>query len=216
MNQTSSPTESSTIFVVSGSPAQVRGLGVGDNASTELAAQSIALLTQAVQSPSPVAIVCSHDNRWYTRHAGSFRSWGAANTSVGAGHHLGELVARWLLQQSSESAQHPMPEVLSQDSLSGHPTQIVVLDGSAGLSPKAPLAEVPGADEAHEWCTALLAGEGPGSVEKQWLQERGVIEADLWLELEAEIAQRGWSGGLYWSDMSLGVGRYVARWERKG
>lgn len=214
MNQRSSAEETATIFVVSGSPAQIPGLGAGDGPSTALATASTTLLTEALKAAAPISIVSAHDPRWYTAHSGSFRAWGAEHINVGGGHFLGELVARWLLRESAAATGLEVPELRSTDTLDATGVQILVLDGSAGLTPRAPLALLPGADEAHAWCMQLLTGERPGNVEKQWLERRGVIEAQLWLELQAHSRLKDWTCTLCFEDTSLGVGRYVARWDK--
>ncbi len=149
-------------------------------------------------------IVGSRDERWRTGHEGSFAAWGAPQVEVGGGRHLPELVARYALGGAldvASSREHVAP--LDPELLT-----VVVVDGPAGLTPRAPLSLVEGAREAHAALQEFLAGRGRVDVDK--LGAAGVIEPSLWGELAALDVVRA---ELIDSDDSLGVGSYVAAWE---
>ena len=100
---------------------------------------------------------------------------------------------------SRERIGKPDPEALT----------VVVADGSAGLTERAPLALVPEAQEAHEWCEEVLMGAS-ASKAGEWLSQRGVVEPALWEELAGLQPKKA---QLLATDATLGVGRYVAGWE---
>ena len=137
---------------------------------------------------------------------GSLKAWGAA-TNLGGGNYLPEIMARYVLHSvpqlharaSREHIGQPDPAALT----------IVVADGSAGLTERAPLALVPGAQEAHEWCEEVLMGAS-ASKAGEWLSQRGVVEPALWEELAGLQPKKA---QLLATDATLGVGRYVAGWE---
>src|SRR5699024_10226211 len=83
---------------------------------------------------------------------------------------------------------------------------LVALDGSAGLTERAPLALLPQAAAADTWCRDLLAGREVGELPP----ESGILEPELWLELAALAPRRA---ELVDSDIGHGVGRYVAAWQ---
>ncbi|WJY68243.1 hypothetical protein [Corynebacterium auris] len=149
-------------------------------------------------------IVGSRAARWRTERTGSFAAWGAPQVSVGAGNYLPELVARYALGgevavAGSRARIAPLdPAVLT----------VVVVDGSAGLTPRAPLSLVEGAREWHADTLKFLAGSGGLDADKA--AAAGVVEPELWAELAGldPVAAQ-----LVDADDSLGVGAYVALWE---
>lgn len=209
----------STFVIIPGSPALVRELAPSDTAGAQLLDHARAALGQAAatlraHARVPVDVVCSQAPRWRTEHAGSFAAWGAPQVRVSDGHYLAELVARYVAEPIDgvevravrEHLGTPDPQAIT----------VVVVDGSAGLDTRAPLAELPAAAAAHQWCCELL--EGGSTTPHAWdaghLFEAGIVEPALWLEL-AECACR-WGlreAELIAADDSPGVGRYVARWE---
>lgn len=115
-----------------------------------------------------------------------------------AGNHLGELVGRFALGD---------PKVREVRGEIGTPdpdaVTVVVLDGPAGLTPRAPLALVNGAPEYHQRLCGWLDGGQPEVVDKQ------LLEPALWHEL---ATLRPHTAALLDHDDTLGVGRYVAGW----
>ncbi len=189
-----------------GAPALVTELAPAHEPGRRLLGAVRATAAETVRACGLTAaeIVGSRSAAWRTEHAGSFAAWGAPHVSVGAGRYLPELVARYALGPGiavSESRAHIAP--LTPDALT-----VVVVDGSAGLTPRAPLSLVPGARELHEETLEFLAGGG--KIDVATSAERGVAEPELWGELaaldvvEAELVD---------ADDSLGVGAYVALWE---
>lgn len=139
-----------------------------------------------------------------TELAGSFAAWGAPQVQVGAGNYLPELVARYALApyepEVREVREHigvPEPDVLT----------VVVVDGSAGLTARAPLALIESAPELHRALQQFVAGER--SQLPEGMEQLGVLEPGLWRELASLDARRQ----LLHADDSLGVGRYVGLWE---
>lgn len=186
----------SNLWIVPGSPALVAELSP-DPASRRLHDAVRRLADTA--GGRPIDIVCSLDEHWRTGITGSFQAWGAPNARVRAGHHLGELVARYSLGD---------PEVREVRSAIGgidrEAVTVVVLDGPAGLTQRAPLALIDGAPQLHERLKRWLGGGGPEVVDKH-----SVLEPALWEELATVRAERA---RLIDSDDTLGVGRYVAEW----
>lgn len=194
------------ILLMPGSPALVDALAPAHEPSRRVleCIRSAARDTLEDTEARAVDIVCPLEQHDYTAHTGSFAAWGAPQVQPGAGNYLPELVARYALAplevQVREVREHigtPAPEVLT----------VVVVDGSAGLTARAPLALVPGAPELHVQLQDFVAGkvELPGQ-----LESLGVFAPRLWEELANVEARRR---ELYCADDSLGVGRYVGVWE---
>lgn len=196
-------TASSLMMVMSASPAQVPDLAPADGASRELARRTCALAARLSGGGRPIELVASQDRRWYTGHAGSFRAWGAPQVDVGRGHHLPELVARHVLDGLDVSSARPRLGRINPAALT-----IVVADGSAGTTTRAPLARLDDAPRAHRALLGLLRGEGLRLSAAQ-LADAGVLEPDPWLDL---AALRPLRAELDYSDTHLGVGRYLAAW----
>lgn len=195
------------LLVMPASPALVAELSPRDAVGAAQLA-TIRELVSAVPADRPIVLVGSHDPRWETGCVGSFRAWGAPQVTVGKGRFLPELVQRYALAEDAarvvavrDTLGEPDPEVLT----------IVAVDGSAGLTPRAPLALLDEAPQAHEWCRAVLGGEDvAGVMDGASLSTAGVIEPDLWLELAALSPRHA---QVHSADVSLGVGRFVAGWE---
>ncbi|MCT1444098.1 hypothetical protein EKI51_09495 [Corynebacterium sanguinis] len=183
------------LLILPGSPALVRELSPAHEPSQCLV--ETIRHTAAGYPERPIHIVGSRDKRWYTAHSGSFRAWGAPHVTVKGGNHLPELVARYVLGDPEVAEMRGSVEPLDPQALT-----VVVVDGPAGLTERAPLALVEGAHEAHEALERFVdGGEFPGSLD-------GVVEKQLWRELAALEAEKR----LVDSDDSLGVGAYVAEW----
>lgn len=214
------------IVVVSASPAQVKRLAPTHGPSRQLAQAARVTLGHALSDnfgpePSQVTIVGSRDERWGTAHTGAFTAWGDSQTTVGAGQYLPELVARYLLC-AADPTQQRWEVIASRSSLAANDIetgtsapQLIVLaaDGSAGLGSKAPLASVEGAEDTHAWCQDVLAGKPAVARSAAELEKAGVLEPQLWLELLQVNQLFDIDAQLAFADDSLGVGRYVARWE---
>ena len=145
------------LMVMPASPALTVELAPNDAASRALLAAARTLAVEAAAAGMEEAeIIGSRSSRWHTRHTGSLRAWGAHQVHVGAGDYLPEIMAHYVLstvpqitvRDSRDRLGTPDPKVLS----------IVVADGSAGLTERAPLALIPGAQEAHRWCEEVLMG----------------------------------------------------------
>lgn len=190
------------LLIIPGAPALVRELAPAHEPGRRLVAAIRGWVSRA--GVNHAEIVGSRDERWRTAHEGSFAAWGAPQVTVGGGSHLPELVARYVLGETIGvvgSRANIAP--LSPGSLT-----VVVVDGPAGLTSRAPLSLVDGAPEAHASILEFLAGRGRVDVDK--LGTASVIEPSLWRELAALDVVRA---ELIDSDDSLGVGAYVAAWE---
>lgn len=195
------------LMVMPASPALAVELSANDAASRALLAAARTLAVEAAAAGlTQVDIVGSQDKRWHSAHTGSLQAWGAA-TDLGGGNFLPEIMARYVLHSVPQLHVRSSREHIGQPD-SGAFT-VIVTDGSAGLTERAPLVLVPGAQEAHEWCEEVLMGasaSGAGG----WLSQRGVEEPVLWEELAGLQPKKA---QLLATDATLGVGRYVAGWE---
>lgn len=194
---------STNLVVMPAGPALVPDLAPADVVGRRIVAAVRSLVDAA--GPRPIHLVGSRSPRWETGVAGSFRAWGAPQVEVGAGRHLPELVQRHVLGERAGRIASvrgelgvPDPGVLT----------LVAVDGSAGLTPRAPLTLLGRGPEADQWCRDLLAGRE--TTDSGFLGEAGVLEPELWLELAALSPQRA---ELVEADTSHGVGRYVAAWQ---
>ncbi|WIM66792.1 hypothetical protein QP027_06530 [Corynebacterium breve] len=191
---------SPNLLVIPGSPALVRELSPGDVAGARLLSSARAI-ANAWDPTRAVEAVGSSDIRWRTALTGSFHAWGA-DVRVGHGHDLAELLARYVVGNVTSFRSTLLP-------LNPAALTVVVLDGPAGLTDRAPLALLDDAPSCHEELKAVLSG-GAVELDEEELRHAGVIEPTLWLQL-ASLSPR--QAKLVASDESLGVGRYVAAWE---
>jgi len=192
---------STNLVVMPAGPALVRELAPRDTAGQRMVA-AVRSLVDATGG-RPVHLVGSRSPRWETGVEGSFRAWGAPQVQVGAGHHLPELVQRYVLGERASRVTDVRAELGEPDP--GALT-LVALDGSAGLTERAPLALLPQAAAADAWCRDLLAGREVGELP----DGGGILEPELWRELAALRPRRA---ELVDADMEHGVGRYVAAWQ---
>lgn len=198
------------LVVMPAGPALVRELAPADSVGEQLLT-ALSTVIDALLAEDPglrIELVGSRDPRWETGLTGSFAAWGAPQVDVGAGTHLPELVQRYVLGDRADRVVDAR-DVLGQIG-EGNLT-LVAIDGSAGLTPRAPLALVETAEHADRWCRQILAGEEPTErMDADLLRAAGVLEPGLWLEL-ARLRPR--QARLLSADTSHGVGRYVAAWE---
>lgn len=186
------------------SPALVRELAPAHRPSLEI----VDVIRAAVDSlrPAGIELVVSPDAKYRTEIAGSFSAWGAPQVTVLDGHDLAELVARYALGEH----EHLVTEVRQHiGAPAGGVLTVVVADGSAGLTTRAPLALVDGADEADSWCCLAAAGQSDRLVDATWLSDRGVMEPEPWHQIAELVQKRECEGALLAHDTTLGVGRYV-------
>lgn len=182
------------VWIIPGSPALA--LSRDDEPSQRLRSATRSLAATA--NERPIDIACSLDSKWHTAHTGSLRAWGGPDVTVRAGNYLGEIVARYAL--GDPEVREVRPRIGDIDP---HAVTVVVVDGPAGLTERAPLALQPGAPEAHEAIVRWLGGAEAVVVDTH------VLEPQLWRELAA-LERKG--ARLIDADASLGVGRYVAEW----
>lgn len=194
---------STNLVVMPAGPALVRALAPADAVGRRIVASVLSLIDAA--GPRPIHLVGSRSPRWETSVEGSFRAWGAPQVNVGEGRFLPELVQRHVLGERVHrvdsvrgSVGVPDPDALT----------LVAVDGSAGLTPRAPLTLLDRGPAADEWCRSVLSGGQP--TDGAFLFDAGVLEPALWLELAALSPRRS---ELVEADISHGVGRYVAAWQ---
>jgi len=192
---------STNLVVMPAGPALVRELAPRDAAGQRMVAAVRSLVDST--GDRPVHLVGSRSPRWETGVEGSFRAWGAPQVQVGAGHHLPELVQRYVLGERASRVTDVRAELGEPDP---DALTLVALDGSAGLTERAPLALLPQAAAADAWCRDLLAGREVGELP----DGGGILEPELWRELAALRPRRA---ELVDADMEHGVGRYVAAWQ---
>lgn len=198
------------LLVMPAGPALVAELAPGDAAGAQLLA-SVRKIISSTPAGTPIELVGSRDARWETAVIGSFHAWGAPEVTVGSGHYLPELVQRYTLGTRAQ-------DIVSVRADLGQPNPaaltLLALDGSAGLTARAPLSLLDGAQETDAWCRAVLTAQQPGTLvppmDEKALRKAGVIEPNLWLEL-TQLRPR--FAELIHADATLGVGRYVAGWE---
>lgn len=205
-----------------GSPALVPQLAPGDRSGQRLAAMIRSTVIAPAVAQLPIELVGSRQKRWYTSHTGSLAAWGAPQVCVGEGSYLPELVQRAVLGAESRRIRQARDAVGTPAS---DAITVVALDGSAGLSLRAPLTELPEGKTADAWCRELLGGQEMCGSQKagssvppsesatsEFLQRAGVVEPSLWIEAQ-HLASRAARRRLLGADTSTGVGRYVAVWE---
>lgn len=203
------------VVFLPGSPALIPELSPSDDASRRLLSSAVEVISYATaHSDRPIHVVSSQDKRWYTAHKGSFRAWGAPQVDVEEGHYLGELIARYVLRQAN-IFQSAVTETRAHiGELNPETLTIIVIDGSAGLTARAPLALLDLAEEINQWCQEVLRGNYAQAVtverNERLLVDAGVVEPQLWLELAGAQPR---SAELIDVDVTLGVGRYIAVWE---
>ncbi len=198
------------LVVMPAGPALVRELAPADSVGEQLLKAASTLIDAALAGRPGwgIDLVGSRNPRWETGLTGSFAAWGAPQVNVGAGVHLPELVQRYLLGERAEQIADTRDTLgnIRDDALT-----LVAVDGSAGLTARAPLALLDTAAQADRWCRAILAGNTPAvALDATALRAAGILEPDLWLEL---AAARPRSARLLAADTTHGVGRYVAAWE---
>lgn len=198
------------LLVMPAGPALVTELAPGDTSGARLLA-AVRKIVYSTPVGTPIELVGSQDPRWETAVVGSFQAWGAPQVSVGMGHYLPELVQRYALGVRAQ-------DVFSVRAELGEPNPqaltLLALDGSAGLTARAPLSLLDGAQETDAWCRSVLSAQESATLappmDEKALLKAGVIEPSLWLELTQLRPQ---SAELIDADTTLGVGRYVAGWE---
>src|SRR5690625_3100805 len=149
------------VVFLPGSPALVTELSPSDEPSQRLLNSATQLLTPLIkQHNGPIHVVFSQDKRWYTAHDGSFRAWGAPQVNVAKGHFLGELVARYILQAAGAPAESVTECRANIGRIDPLALTVAVLDGSAGLTQRAPLRSEEHTSElqsrGHLVCRLLL------------------------------------------------------------
>lgn len=202
-------TVKTTLIIMPGSPALVGELAPADTVGARLLARVRSLFADYLADPEvPVDLVGSRADTWRTAHTGSFRAWGAPQVQMGGGTHLPELIQRYALGKVFEPRVRAVGGNLA--SISADAVTVVALDGSTGLTQRAPSSLLRGSAEMDRRCRELLSGQHTCLSEEQLLQA-GVREPQLWCEL-AGLADHVESAQLLDADISHGVGRYVAVW----
>lgn len=218
------------LVIMPGAPLMVPELAGGDEAAAMLrgavAGTLRGVLDRAAQAGAGAPLIVRRpDDRLATGRTGTLAAWGA-DVRVGAGNHLPELLARWALR----AAGAPERVVAGAEAVAVLPDPwehdgplLVVADGPAALTDRAPLTLLDGAQEVDDACAeiaggrraaegeALLAELGPAALDRV-----GLYCAGLWQDL-ARFAEeiggdRDTTFEVVHRDCSHGVGYHVARW----
>ncbi|ALC06133.1 hypothetical protein CDES_08705 [Corynebacterium deserti GIMN1.010] len=196
-----------TLIIMSGSPALIPEMAPADKAGARLLHATRRAVGECIDARD-VELVGSQSDQWYTAHTGSLKAWGAPEIEVSGGHHLAEIVQRYVLGSFESRVANTRGKL---GEINPFALTLVSVDGPTGLTARAPSALVPGAQEMDAWCRTMLQGS-PGQVpSKKSLIDASVREPDLWLEL-ATLAPHVIDAELVDADDTHGVGRYLARW----
>ncbi|MCS4489163.1 hypothetical protein N7326_01320 [Corynebacterium sp. ES2794-CONJ1] len=197
----------SDLILIPPSPAIIPGIGRGDEQGALLYQRARAKLTELVTGKAAsTRIVYRKCRRDFTRHTGSLQAWAPTSYRVSSGHYLPEIIARHLLPYEEASITHTSESI---GPLCDGEVIILMLDGSAGMTERAPLSLLPQSSASDRWCLDLLQGRNFRRISYNFLLEAGVENPDLWLEL-ANYRQEFLKSELIHVDSSLGVARYVA------
>lgn len=189
---------------------------MGDGASEAVRGAACGLIDATCRRPSvtSVRIIAQQTSRDYTALPGSFGAWGAPDVSVEHGHHLPELVARFLVREAGWCGPLTAGDVPEFLEVGDDEVVVYMLDGPAGLGAHAPLADIPSARERHTWCQRVLSGDFvPWPANMTGLTRDGIVQPEPWWTLQ-DVSPVG--ARLVHVDDEHGVGRYVAVWEGIG
>lgn len=203
------------------SPALINELSPADASSVELKDRAGALVRGCQLNQQPVVIHYAQHERDYTALTGSFKAWGAPVT-VAAGNFLPELIARYILEEEGwdpalvrARGYTETPDFRSNGIMIADALHLVVLDGVAALTIKAPKYVLPQARACAMWCRETLGGDLPAqSWTSAQLEQAGVDNALLWPALwdlrhyapQLEIRS-------FYEDTSHGVARLLGLWD---
>ncbi|MDO4928504.1 MAG: hypothetical protein Q3976_05505 [Corynebacterium sp.] len=203
------------------SPAVLSELSPSDESSVELKDRAMALVRSFCLNQQPVVIHYAEHKRDYTALTGSLKAWGAQVT-VATGNFLPQLLARYILESAGwdpamvrARGYSETPDLCTKDALAADALHVMVLDGVAALTTKAPKYVLPQAEAGALWCRETLGGELP---EQAWtraqLEQAGVDNAVLWPALwqlrhqTSQLAMRS-----FFEDTTHGVARLLGAWE---
>ncbi|MFD5867138.1 hypothetical protein ACFWGD_00800 [Corynebacterium sp. NPDC060344] len=222
------------LLLIPGAPLLVPELSGADAGAAELRAAVRAAVSRVLGAESgdgagrsrPV-IVRRPDDRFATSHAGSFRAWGAG-VEVGGGHHLPELVARWVIgdagwDPADVDVTAQLPDPFDADATG---PIVIVAEGPSALTARAPLTLLPDAEPIDDACAAIAEGRfggdpghdpfgefGPNLCDSVGLHTMGVWQdlasfgSELSLDARTFTARQSFRGAPH------GVGYHVAEWE---
>lgn len=221
------------LLLIPGAPLLVPELAGADPAAARLRAACVAAARAVLADGPRPLIVRRPDDRFATARTGSFRAWGA-DVDVAGGNHLPELVARWVIGAAGRGpgdadavAQMPDPFDFEGVSVGGEPRPIVVVaEGPAALTARAPLTLLDGAQGIDDICAAIAAGDGAalaeghdpfGDVGPSACAEVGLGTVGVWQDLAAFGAQlrldaTDFTAEARYRDATHGVGYHVAEW----
>lgn len=221
------------LLLIPGAPLLVPELSGADPAAARLRAACVAAAGAVLADGPRPLIVRRPDDRFATTHTGSFRAWGA-DVDVAGGNHLPELVARWVIGAAGRdagdvdlAAQLPDPFDFRDVTVDGEPRPIVVVaEGPAALTARAPLTLLDGAQRIDDICAAIAAGDDAalaegsdpfGDVGPSACAEVGLGTVGVWQDLAAfgaalRMDARDFTAHATYRDASHGVGYHVAEW----
>ncbi len=228
------------LLLIPGAPLLVPELSGADSGAAEVRAEVLAAARRVLRPAagdgsggSRPLIVRRPDNRFATAHAGSFRAWGAG-VEVGGGTHLPELVARWVIRETGLDPEHvdvaaQLPDPFEPGGGDGADVAapiVVVAEGPAALTARAPLTLLPEAEPIDDACAAIAAGEfggepgddpfgafGPAACDRVGLHTMGVWQDLASFGAELKSGARSFGARATYRGAPHGVGYHVAEWE---
>ncbi|WP_018023850.1 hypothetical protein [Corynebacterium ulceribovis] len=202
------------LLIVPGAPLLVRDLAGDDPAAASLHADVVAAVREFAAG-EPVDVVIADDERWHTEHEGSFKAWGA-DLTVGYGKTLPELVARYLAREAGTTVGLVLTGL---PDMAEYPNKVlVVAEGTAALTERAPMAFQQRAVDIESYLEAIAGGDVStshrgaadlASVGQDNWEPVGLFTGPLWMDL---AAQRPADKQLLVHNTEFGVGYFVARW----
>ena len=226
------------LLLIPGAPLLVPELSGADAGAAEVRAAVLAAARRVLGDAGPAGggasrplIVRRPDDRFTTSHAGSFRAWGA-DVVVGGGTHLPELVARWVVREAGLDPEHvdvaaQLPDPFEVGGAGdGDGPIIVVAEGPAALTARAPLTLLPEAAPIDDACAAIADGRFNGEPGHDPFGEFGPRACDavglytlgMWQDLanfgaELSLDARSFAAEATYRGAPHGVGYHVAQWE---
>ncbi|WP_448850938.1 hypothetical protein [Corynebacterium sp. 335C] len=217
------------LVIMPGAPLLVPELAGGDEAAARLRGAVTGVLRGVLERAGAAGagrplIVRRPDERFATGRTASLAAWGA-DVRVGAGNHLPELLARWALRAAGAAERDyagAEAVAVAPDPWEHDGPLVVVADGPAALTARAPLTLIDGASDVDGACADIAAGRvtpgddplaafGPAALDRVGLGCAGVWQ-DL-ARFAGEIAgESGTAFEVVHRDASHGVGYHVARW----
>ncbi|MBV7295282.1 hypothetical protein KRX51_05025 [Corynebacterium sp. TAE3-ERU12] len=221
---------SAELIIMPGAPLLVPELSGADETATAVRTHLLDALSQALAASNTAPVVVLADGPDVSSPvAGSLKPWGA-DITIGAGHRLAEILARWALRECgadpvAATARLGLPQPDTAEyrfHADAHQVYLVVAEGPAALTPRAPLTDIPVAHDVNKACTQIAALDrvaeaqaalaGFDGSDSAAIEQIGFYTADIWHQLaELAIATDPRAEATFHTS-AHGVGYHVARW----